>query len=56
MNMQKSVLTHSQPRRPDGPPPVPAQDKGAKYEPFWSAAFGTDRHSLARLRLADQKR
>lgn len=56
MNMQKSVLTNSKPRRPDAPPPVPAQDKGAKYEPFWSAAFGTDRHSLARLRLADQKR
>jgi len=31
-------------------------DKGQKFEPFWSDAFGSDRRSQARLLKADQKR
>lgn len=31
-------------------------DKGQKFEPFWTAAFGSDRRSQQRLLKADQKR
>lgn len=56
MNMQKSALTNPKPARSEGRQVLSPADKGAKFEPFWSAAFGTDRASLARLRQADQKR
>jgi hypothetical protein len=31
-------------------------DKGQKFEPFWHAAFGSDRRSQERQLKADQKR
>jgi hypothetical protein len=35
---------------------LPPPEKGQKYEPFWTAAFGSDRESLARQQKSDQKR
>jgi len=55
--MQKSA--HHQPKaqnRHELRHQEPMADKGQKFEPFWSAAFGSDRRSQARLLKADQKR
>lgn len=54
--MQKSAQAHSTPRRIDTPRFDAWLDKGQKFEPFWSAAFGNDRRSLAVQQRADQKR
>ena len=54
--MQKSAHTNSSPRRIETPRFDAWLDKGQKFEPFWSAAFGSDRRSLAVQQKADQKR
>jgi hypothetical protein len=53
--MQKSALTNRLPRADDSKR-LPPSEKGQKYEPFWTAAFGSDRQSLARQQKSDQKR
>jgi hypothetical protein len=53
--MQKSAHTNRQPH-PHDKHVLPAPEKGQKYEPFWIAAFGSDRQSLARQQKSDQKR
>jgi hypothetical protein len=54
--MQKSALTNRQPHPHDAKRMLPPPEKGQKYEPFWIAAFGSDRQSLARQQKSDQKR
>ena len=55
--MQKSAHHNAlNARRPARGTTDPSMDKGQKFEPFWNAAFGADRRSLARLQKADQKR
>jgi hypothetical protein len=55
--MQKSAHhAPKSPHRQDRLLPEHLADKGQKFEPFWSAAFGSDRRSQARLLKADQKR
>lgn len=54
--MQKSAHTNQPAHRPRLPAGVAPDDKGQKFEPFWSLAVGSDRRSLARLQKADQKR
>jgi hypothetical protein len=54
--MQKSANTNKAPGRSDRQRFEPQFDKGQKFEPFWSVAFGSDRRSQARLHKADQKR
>jgi len=56
MIMQKSALTNRQPHVNEAKRVLPPPEKGQKYEPFWTAAFGSDRHSLARQQKSDQKR
>jgi hypothetical protein len=53
--MQKSALTNRLPRTEDGKRLAPPE-KGQKFEPFWTAAFGSDRQRLARQQKSDQKR
>jgi hypothetical protein len=53
--MQKSALTNRPTRTEDGKR-FPPSEKGQKFEPFWTAAFGSDRQSLARQQKSDQKR
>jgi hypothetical protein len=53
--MQKSAHTNRQPH-PHDKHVLPAPEKGQKFEPFWIAAFGSDRQSLARQQKSDQKR
>ena len=54
--MQKSAHTHKPSSRGDHRLVDGLRDKGQKFEPFWTVAFGSDRRSLARLQKADQKR
>ena len=55
--MQKSAHTNIPARRPTAPAGTAASDdKGQKFEPFWSLSLGSDRRSLARQLKADQKR
>ncbi|HJV68183.1 hypothetical protein [Ideonella sp.] len=54
--MQKSALTNRHPHTPDTKRLLPPPDKGQKFEPFWTAAFGSDRQSLERQQKSDQKR
>jgi hypothetical protein len=54
--MQKSALTNRQPHARDAKHVLPMPEKGQKFEPFWTAAFGSDRQSLARQQKSDQKR
>jgi hypothetical protein len=54
--MQKSAHTHKESSRPSPRQADGLRDKGQKFEPFWTVAFGSDRRSLARLQKADQKR
>ncbi|WP_374565106.1 hypothetical protein [Ideonella sp.] len=54
--MQKSALTNRQPHLRDAKHVLPPPEKGQKFEPFWTAAFGSDRQSLARQQKSDQKR
>ncbi|MFZ2987706.1 hypothetical protein [Ideonella sp.] len=54
--MQKSAHTRQTPNRSDPQRFEPLSDKGQKFEPFWTVAFGSDRRSQARLLKADQKR
>jgi hypothetical protein len=56
MIMQKSALTGRQPHSHEAKRALPPPEKGQKYEPFWTAAFGSDRQSLARQQKSDQKR
>jgi hypothetical protein len=54
--MQKSAHTNPPIGRNSSPSFEPRLDKGQKFEPFWTVAFGSDRRSQARLQKADQKR
>ncbi|GAA0742978.1 hypothetical protein GCM10009107_07040 [Ideonella azotifigens] len=55
--MQKSAQPQKTSNRSDRQRMEPLQeDKGQKFEPFWSAAFGSDRRSQARMLKFDQKR
>ena len=54
--MQKSAHTNNAPKRAPLPRFEAMFDKGQKFEPFWTAALGSDRRSLARVQKADQKR
>lgn len=54
--MQKSAHTNIPASRPNRPAGTAADDKGQKYEPFWSLSLGSDRRSRERLLKADQKR
>ena len=54
--MQKSAHTNKPPVRPQPHSLDAAADKGQKFEPFWTAALGSDRRTLARVQKADQKR
>ena len=54
--MQKSALTNRPVHANDAKRVLPPLEKGQKYEPFWTAAFGSDRQSLARQQKSDQKR
>lgn len=54
--MQKSALTNRPLNPHDTKRALPPLEKGQKYEPFWTAAFGSDRQSLARQQKSDQKR
>jgi hypothetical protein len=54
--MQKSAHTNKAPNRAPLPRFESTVDKGQKFEPFWTAALGSDRRSLARVQKADQKR
>jgi hypothetical protein len=54
--MQKSALTHRQSPHHEAKRVLPPPEKGQKFEPFWIAAFGSDRQSLARQQKSDQKR
>lgn len=55
-DMQKSALTTRHPHTPDAKQLLPPPEKGQKFEPFWTAAFGSDRQSLERQQKLDQKR
>jgi hypothetical protein len=54
--MQKSALTNRPACPHDAKRVLPPPEKGQKFEPFWTAAFGSDRQSLARQQKSDQKR
>jgi hypothetical protein len=54
--MQKSALTNRPANPSDAKRGLPPLEKGQKFEPFWTAAFGSDRQSLARQQKSDQKR
>lgn len=54
--MQKSALTNRPVNANDAKRVLPPPEKGQKFEPFWTAAFGSDRQSLARQQKSDQKR
>ena len=55
--MQKSAHpTAKAPRHHVRQDREPMIDKGQKFEPFWNAAFGSDRRSHERQMKADQKR
>lgn len=54
--MQKSALTNRPVNANDAKRVLPPMEKGQKFEPFWTAAFGSDRQSLARQQKSDQKR
>lgn len=54
--MQKSAHTNIPTGRPLPPAGTAADDKGQKYEPFWSLSLGSDRRSRERQLKADQKR
>ena len=54
--MQKSALTNRPVHANDAKRVLPPLEKGQKYEAFWTAAFGSDRQSLARQQKSDQKR
>jgi hypothetical protein len=54
--MQKSALTNRPVNVNDAKRVLPPLEKGQKFEPFWTAAFGSDRQSLARQQKSDQKR
>ena len=54
--MQKSALTNRPAHLHDAKRVLPPPEKGQKFEPFWTAAFGSDRQSLARQQKSDQKR
>ncbi|MEK8034416.1 hypothetical protein AACH06_26610 [Ideonella sp. DXS29W] len=54
--MQKLALTNRPSHARDVRHVLPQPEKGQKFEPFWTAAFGSDRQSLARQQKSDQKR
>lgn len=54
--MQKSAHPQKNQRFVDRQRSTPLSDKGQKFEPFWTLAFGSDARSLARQQKADQKR
>ena len=54
--MQKSAHTNHVPVRAPLHRFDALMDKGQKFEPFWTAALGSDRRSQARVQKADQKR
>jgi hypothetical protein len=54
--MQKSALTNRPANPSDARRSLPPLEKGQKFEPFWTVAFGSDSQSLARQQKSDQKR
>lgn len=54
--MKKLNATHQSPKDDVPQRLALAQDKGHKLEPFYIAAIGSDRRSLARAMKFDQRR
>ncbi|MBQ0936414.1 hypothetical protein [Ideonella paludis] len=54
--MQKSAHPQFPAQRLHPVAPAARDDKGQKFEPFWSMAIHNDRRCMARVLKADQKR